>query len=513
MMATSPELASVASSKASSISAGISVAHSHWLGRLVSQPVDIAALAAFRILFGLLMFAAMVRFLAKGWVRELYVEPAFHFTYPGFEWVRPWPDFWMHAHFLLLAVLALGIAVGLFYRACAVLFFLGFTYVELLDQTTYLNHYYLITLLSGLLIFLPAHRSLSLDVFQNRRLHLDFVPAWSLNILRFQVAVVYIFAGLAKFNADWLFRAQPLRIWLAARSDLPLIGHWLGQLWVAYAASWCGAIFDTTIIFFLLVRKTRRLAYLVLILFHVATWLLFNIGMFPWIMIVAATLFFPADWPRFWMERLAQFARISLTPRFSGVRMPFNPAQTVSTVLQDTRKLSKQFKVFQSLPPLKGGVNEKPTFVPCRSGWRLILPLTLYVALQLALPLRPYFQSQPSGWTCSGFNCAWQVMIVEKTGYAEFYTLDPATGRRRKIPLEKYLTKRQEMMMAQDPFLIRDFARHLASAFPSRDLAPREIHVNAFATLNGRPSQILIDPSLNLAAVSAKNWITPLKQH
>src|ERR1041385_6798805 len=312
MMATSPELASVASSKASSISAGISVAHSHWLGRLVSQPVDIAALAAFRILFGLLMFAAMVRFLAKGWVRELYVEPAFHFTYPGFEWVRPWPDFWMHAHFLLLAVLALGIAVGLFYRACAVLFFLGFTYVELLDQTTYLNHYYLITLLSGLLIFLPAHRSLSLDVFQNRRLHLDFVPAWSLNILRFQVAVVYIFAGLAKFNADWLFRAQPLRIWLAARSDLPLIGHWLGQLWVAYAASWCGAIFDTTIIFFLLVRKTRRLAYLVLILFHVATWLLFNIGMFPWIMIVAATLFFPADWPRFLMDRLASFARIHL---------------------------------------------------------------------------------------------------------------------------------------------------------------------------------------------------------
>src|ERR1041385_5205004 len=272
MMATSPELASVASSKASSISAGISVAHSHWLGRLVSQPVDIAALAAFRILFGLLMFAAMVRFLAKGWVRELYVEPAFHFTYPGFEWVRPWPDFWMHAHFLLLAVLALGIAVGLFYRACAVLFFLGFTYIELLDQTTYLNHYYLISLLSGLLILLPAHRVWSLDASRRPEIGAGSVPAWTLNILRFQVAVVYVFAGLAKLNADWLFKAEPLRIWLAARSDLPLIGPWLGQLWVAYAASWFGAFFDLSVVFFLMNRRTRRIAYALVVFFHVMTW-------------------------------------------------------------------------------------------------------------------------------------------------------------------------------------------------------------------------------------------------
>src|SRR5689334_20106825 len=92
--------------------------------RLVTLPVDIASLAAFRILFGLLMAAAMTRFLAKGWVAELYVKPVFHFGYPGLEWIRPWPGALMHVHFILLALLAVGIACGAFYRLCITLFFL-----------------------------------------------------------------------------------------------------------------------------------------------------------------------------------------------------------------------------------------------------------------------------------------------------------------------------------------------------------------------------------------------------
>ena len=42
--------------------------------------------------------------------------------------------------------------------------------------------------------------------------------------------MVYVFAGLAKLNADWLLDAQPLRIWLAARSDLPIVGPLLAQV-------------------------------------------------------------------------------------------------------------------------------------------------------------------------------------------------------------------------------------------------------------------------------------------
>jgi hypothetical protein len=235
--------------------------------RFVGKPIDIASLAAFRFLFGLMMAGAMIRYLAKGWVTQFYVAPKYYFSYPGFAWVHPWPDTWMHVHFVLLAVFALGMAVGFFYRICAALFFLGFTYVELIDQTNYLNHYYLISLLSGLMIFLPAHRAWSLDAWRKPELRLDAVPAWTMNLLRFQIGIVYFFAGLAKLNADWLFKAEPLGIWLAARSDLPVLGPLLGQHWVAYGASWFGAAFDLSIVFFLLWGRSRRIAYLLVIFF------------------------------------------------------------------------------------------------------------------------------------------------------------------------------------------------------------------------------------------------------
>lgn len=445
-----------------------------WLAR----PVPIDSIVAFRIMFGLLMTAAMLRFIAKGWVRELYTAPAFHFTYPGFEWIHPWSAPFMYVQFVMLALLGLAIAAGCFYRFSTILFFLGFTYVELMEQTAYLNHYYLISLLSGLLILLPANRAWSVDALRKPQIRAEIVPGWCLNILRFQVALIYVFAGLAKFNADWLVHAQPLRIWLAARADLPLLGHWLGQVWVAYVASWFGALLDTGIVFFLLWKRTRIPAYLLLVFFHVATWLLFNIGMFPWIMIVAATLLFPADWPKRCVARLIVLRN-----------QPSGEARTFLSVATPT--------------PSSVSAYQKP-------NWLLRTALGLYAAIQLLLPLRPYFSSQPAAWTCSGFNCAWQVMIAEKTGYVEFFALDPVTGRRRRLSVKDEITPRQEMMMAQDPYLIRQMALHLAKTLNASGIRSFEIRTEAFATLNGRPSQRLIDPEANLSKEPVSAWIIPI---
>lgn len=491
---------------------GESTRRAPWLGqpkvpdllslyRRLCRPVDIASLAAFRFLFGLLMAGAMLRFLAKGWVRQLYIEPAFFFSYPGFAWVRPWPGPLMYAHFALLAVLALGIALGCFYRVCTALFFVGFTYVELLDQTNYLNHYYLISVLSGLMLLLPSHRAWSIDAWRRPELRADVAPGWCLNLLRFQVAVVYLFAGLAKFNADWLLHAQPLRIWLAARSDLPGIGPWLGQLWIAYGASWFGAVFDTSIVFFLLYKPTRRPGYALLLLFHVATWALFNIGIFPWLMIVAATLLFPPDWPRHWIRRVLR-------------------RKVDSTDAEPTIPHRRRADCSPRHGDLQAGPTQSPDLQPmCDLGVScdgphplLLLFLGAYAAIQLALPLRPYFSQQPSAWTCCGFNCAWRVMIAEKTGYAEFYASDPTTGRKRRLSVKNYLTPRQEMMMAQDPYLIRAMARRLAADQSRQSGVPLQVTVNAFATLNGRASQRLIDPTVDLAGPLCSRWILPLKQ-
>src|SRR5688572_11019724 len=92
----------------------------------VSRPVDGAGLAAFRIAFGLLMFGAVVRFVAKGWVDELLLSPSYHFTYLGFDWVEPLPRAWMYGHFAVLGALALSIAAGFATRFAAFAFALLF---------------------------------------------------------------------------------------------------------------------------------------------------------------------------------------------------------------------------------------------------------------------------------------------------------------------------------------------------------------------------------------------------
>src|SRR5689334_9053067 len=83
-----------------------------YLLQRLNELVDVASLAVFRMLFGAVMAFAMVRFLANGWVEELYVRPTFFFSYDYFPWVKPLPAAAMHALFVTLAVLALCVAVG-----------------------------------------------------------------------------------------------------------------------------------------------------------------------------------------------------------------------------------------------------------------------------------------------------------------------------------------------------------------------------------------------------------------
>src|SRR5688572_30536471 len=87
------------------------------LHRALMAPACASSAAAFRIAFGLLMFIAVVRFFAHGWIHDYFLEPRHFFPYLGFEWVRPWPGLGMYVHFAAMGVLALCIAAGLYYRA------------------------------------------------------------------------------------------------------------------------------------------------------------------------------------------------------------------------------------------------------------------------------------------------------------------------------------------------------------------------------------------------------------
>ncbi|MEM6283979.1 MAG: HTTM domain-containing protein, partial [Chloroflexota bacterium] len=308
------------------------------LARL-NQPVDALPLAIFRIAFGVLMIYSTVRFVLRGWVREFYIDPVYHFTYTGFGWVRPLPPALMWAVFYLLVGLAVFIAVGLFTRWSTAAFFLLFTYVELIDKTYYLNHYYFVSVMSLLMIALPSGCKWSLDAYLFPRHRADTVPAWTVYAPRLMLGIVYFYAGLAKLSPDWLFGALPMRIWLPVNADLPVVGRLFDYLWVAYAFSWAGAVYDLSIASFLVWRRTRPFAYAAVVGFHVLTALLFNIGVFPWVMIACTLVFFSGeDWR--WLAN-----RIQMDLR------PLQPTQTAQTSLV-LLVLVGVFFVWQLLMPL-----------------------------------------------------------------------------------------------------------------------------------------------------------------
>ncbi|MBK9125756.1 MAG: HTTM domain-containing protein [Chloroflexi bacterium] len=193
------------------------------LAQRLFDPIDIAPLVFFRVAFGVLMLWEVWRYFNFTRIERYYIFPEYNFPYYGFDWLQPLPGDGMFVLFHVLGGLSVLIMLGAFYRASMAVFWLCFTYVFLLDKAQYLNHFYLVSLVSGLLIFVPAHRALSVDAWLRPSIRSQTAPNWALWLLRGQMAVVYFFGGLAKINADW-FAGQPLRIWMGARTDFPLIG-------------------------------------------------------------------------------------------------------------------------------------------------------------------------------------------------------------------------------------------------------------------------------------------------
>jgi hypothetical protein len=461
----------------------------------LTQPISIAPLATFRVLFGVVMCVSVLRFMLKGWVTELYVKPGFYFSYYGFEWVKPLGGTGMHAVFVVMALAALGVALGAFYRVAAGTFFLTWTYVELLDVTNYLNHYYFVSIAAFLMVFLPAHRFGSVDAWRNPRIRVTEVPRWVVGAVRLQLGMVYFFAGLAKVQGDWLFRAQPLKIWLASKTHLPLIGWMFKYSWAAYAFSWFGCIYDLTVPFFLLWRRARPFAYAAVIGFHLITWWLFPIGMFPFIMILGTLVFFPGEWhERMW--RLGARGKGQGASQFVG-------------------------QLTGSIDGLGGGKGDavleggRPVLAFWKPRVALVALLAVHFTVQALMPMRYLLYPENLFWHEQGFRFSWRVMLMEKAGYAIFHVRDPQTGRKTEVRNADYLLPNQERMMATQPDLILQFAHFLEGEYQRQGIADPEVYAEVYATLNGSGSRPFTDPTVDLTrryeGFAPKDWILPFE--
>jgi len=431
-----------------------------------------APLSVFRIGFGVMMLASIIRFWSYGWIEKLYLEPKFHFTFYGFEWIKPIGNY-TYLLFAICGLAAFFVLIGFKYRIAIITFFLSFTYIELMDKTTYLNHYYFITVLSFLMCFLPANAYFSLDALIRKKQYKQ-IPKWTIDSVKLLLGTVYFYAGLAKLNSDWLFKAMPLKIWLPSKYDIPIIGEALMHKdWFHFAMSWSGMFYDLAIPFLLLYKKTRTLAFIMVVIFHVFTRILFPIGMFPYIMIVSTLIFFDATVH----EKILNIFR-----------------KGISFLKFKTLALSDQVYRY--------------------SYRKLVLPiLIVFFALQLVFPWRYLVYPNELFWTEEGFRFSWRVMLMEKAGYANFKIVNSETNDFFYVDNTDFLTPFQEKQMSFQPDFILEYAHYLGDHFKSQGHQNIQIFVDCYVALNGRLSQPYIDPKIDLykekESFKHKNWILP----
>ena len=429
-----------------------------------------APLAVFRVLFGFMMLASIIRFWANGWIQTLYIEPTFAFSYYGFDWL-PLLGNYTYLLFFICGFAAFSVAIGYQYRIAIIVFFLSFTYIELLDKTTYLNHYYFISCLSFLLIFLPANCYYSIDALRLKKIRAKNVSAWTINSIKALLCIVYLYAGLAKLNSDWLLEAMPLQIWLPSKYDIPLLGNMLQKQWVHYAFSWGGAFYDLFIPFLLLYKPTRSIAFVLVVIFHLLTRVLFPIGMFPYIMIISTLIFFNAHFH----ERILLF--------FSAIL--------------------KRLSIFNRVSFLEVNRATNYKIAPYVVG--------LFITVQLLLPLRYLMYPGELFWTEEGYRFSWRVMLMEKAGYAQFIVKNTKTGSQFAVNNSDFLTSFQEKQMSTQPDFILQYAHYLGDHFAGQGHQNIAIHVESYVALNGRLSQEYVDPTVNLLEMEDtfkhKNWI------
>jgi vitamin K-dependent gamma-carboxylase len=263
----------------------------------LAAPVSIQSLAAFRIVFGALLVWDTWRFVAADRIWRYYVAPEFTFAYPGFAWVQPLPEPWIHVAWGMVGVTAFLVMVGLFYRVAIVAFTLLFTYFFLLDTAQYLNHFYMVILFAVLMCVLPAHRAFSLDAMLRPRLRSATVPYAAVFVLRAQVEIILIHAGIVKVTEDWL-KGEPLGLWLRAQADAVPMGALFAYDWVILAGSWGTILLHIVGAPLLLWERTRLPVFVVYCVFHMANAYFFNIGIFPWLTIGATLIVFAPDWPQ-----------------------------------------------------------------------------------------------------------------------------------------------------------------------------------------------------------------------
>tara|TARA_B110000914_G_C15374102_1_gene404536 strand:- start:126 stop:881 length:756 start_codon:yes stop_codon:yes gene_type:complete len=244
--------------------------------------------------------------------------------------------------------------------------------------------------------------------------------------------------------------------------------------------SWGGMFYDLLIPFLLIYKRTRLFAFVLVVLFHAFTKILFPIGMFPYIMIVASLIFFD---PKTHQNILN---KITIIINYISVLFLF--------------KLRKRVILINT--PIK------------RNKLNLNI-VAIFFALQVLLPLRYSLYPGELFWNEEGYRFSWRVMLIEKRGYSNFRIVDSISKKYFYVQNDDFLTSYQEKQMSFQPDFILEYAHYLGDHFKSQGHENLQVFVDSHVALNGRSSTRFVNPEVDLysqkESFKHKTWIIPFK--
>ena len=433
------------------------------LNRFLFKHIDNSALIIFRIIFGLLCFLESVGAIFTGWVKITMISPQHTFSFMDFEWLQPLPGYWMYAYYVLMGVFGLFIMLGYRYRFSALAFTVLWAGTYFMQKSSYNNHYYLLMLLSGLMIFQPANKYLSLDIKRNPSIVSYSMPRWSAWIFILQMFIVYTYGSINKIYPDWL-NLNVMKVLMQGKKHYVLVGNLLQETWLQYFLAYGGILFDGLVIPLLLIKKTRKLAFFASVFFHLFNSFIFQVGIFPYLSL-AFCLFF--------------FSQETIHKLFLK-RKPFYDQGEVI--------VPKKAPIFKTL-------------------------FITYFVIQLLLPVRHYFIKGEVFWTEEGHRMSWRMMLRAKHGLATYIVVDKNSGKQDTIRLENYLTPKQIRSASTKPDVIWQFAQRLKNIYSEKG-QDVSVFVKSRVSLNGGKYKPLIDPTIDLTTVpwepfKHSDWILP----
>lgn len=414
--------------------------------------VDNSALVLFRIFFGFLLACEAFGHIALGAIDKNYLQPQFTFTFIGFEFLEVLPAPFMYGLFALMGIAGLMIMLGYKYRIAMLFYATAWAYVYLLQKSSYNNHYYLMVLLNYLMVFLPAHRSVSLDAKWNPALRKEHMSRWIYAFIITFLFIIYAYASVAKFYPDWMDLSFP-RYLMKVRA-----GGWsiLQYEWAHWGIMIYGLTFDLLIVPLLLWKKTRMMAVIASFFFHIFNSIIFKIGIFPYLALAFLVFFF--------------------SPK---------------TIQQRFLKKKKYYE---------GDAIIVPTFKK-----PLLIITTGFLLVMLLLPLRHWLIKDDVLWTEEGHRLSWRMMLRSRKGFTTFYVAHKDTGHRKPVILNDYLTAKQIFSVQAKPDFMWQFAQKLKEihALKGEDVA---VYIDAKVSINGRPMQQFTDKEVDIAAQEWSHW-------